>query len=175
MRQVRYRVAASLDGYIAGSGGEVDWIVADPTVDFSELYAGIDTVLLGRRTFETTQQPGAPQWPSGWRIYVFSKTLRPEEHPGITVVAADAAGTVRMLRTESGKDIWLFGGGGLFRSLLEARLVDTVEIAIMPVVLGRGVSLVEVGAPRTSLRLIESQVYRSGIVRLQYAVEHTSA
>lgn len=171
MRRVRYRVAASLDGYIAGLGGEVDWIVADPTMDFGDIYASIDTVLLGRRTFETTQQPGAPPWPSDWRVHVFSRTLRPEAHRGITV-AAEAASTVRMLRNESGKDIWLFGGGGLFRSLLDARLVDTVEIAVMPVVLGGGVPLVEVGAHRTSLRLTGSQVHRSGIVQLQYAVEY---
>jgi dihydrofolate reductase len=174
MRRVRYRVAASLDGYIAGLRGEVDWIVADPTVDFGDIYANFDTVLLGRRTFETTQQPDAPQWPSNWRIYAFSKTLRPEEHQGITV-AIDAASTVRKLRDESGKDIWLYGGGGLFRSLLDARLVDSVEIAIMPVVLGHGVPLVELGAQRRNLRLIESQVYRSGIVHLQYAVEYASA
>lgn len=173
MRRVRYRVAASLDGYIAGPGGEVDWIVADPTMDFGDLYASFDTVLLGRRTFETTQQPGAPQWPRGWRIHVFSRTLQPEAHQGIAV-SSEAAATVRKLRVEDGKDIWLFGGGGLFRSLLDARLVDTVEIAIMPVVLGCGVPLVEVGAHRTHLRLIESQVHRSGIVHLQYAVEYAS-
>jgi len=65
MRRVFYRVAASLDGFIAGPNGEIDWIVADPTVDFVSLYAGVDTVLLGRRTYEMTLQPGAPPWPAG--------------------------------------------------------------------------------------------------------------
>ena len=65
MRRVRYRVAASLDGFIAGPKGEIDWIVPDPTVDFVALYAGVDTVLLGRRTSELTLQPGAPPWPAG--------------------------------------------------------------------------------------------------------------
>ena len=60
MRRVRYRVAASLDGFIAGPNGEIDWIVPDPTVDFASLYANVDTVLLGRRTYELTMQPGAP-------------------------------------------------------------------------------------------------------------------
>ena len=68
MRRVLYRVAASLDGFIAGPNGEIDWIVPDPTVDFVSLYAGVDTVLLGRRTYEMTLQPGAPPWPAGWRI-----------------------------------------------------------------------------------------------------------
>ena len=75
MRRVRYRVATSLDGYIAGPNGEIDWIVPDPTIDFEVLYSGFDTVLLGRHTYELTQQPGAPLWPAGWRVYVFSRTL----------------------------------------------------------------------------------------------------
>jgi dihydrofolate reductase len=120
MRRVRYRVAASLDGYIAGPSGEIDWIVSDRTIDWNAVYAGFDTVLLGRRTYEVTQQPGAPPWPAGWRVYVFSRTLRPEDHHGVTVVTNDAATKVRALRAEDGKDIWLFGGGALASSLLTA-------------------------------------------------------
>ena len=75
MRRVLYRVAASVDGYIAGPHGEVDWIVHDPAVDLAKVYESVDTVLLGRRTYELTQQPGAPPWPQGWQIYVFSRTL----------------------------------------------------------------------------------------------------
>ncbi|HEY3053390.1 MAG TPA: dihydrofolate reductase family protein [Thermoanaerobaculia bacterium] len=162
MRRVRYRVAASLDGYIAGPNGEIDWIVHDPAVDPRELFAGIDTVLLGRRTDEATQQPGAPPWPAGWRVFVFSKTLRPEEHRNVTIIAGDAPATVVALRAERGKDIWLFGGGGLFRSLLDAKLVYVVEIAVVPVLLGGGVPLVEPGAVRTRLNLVVHDVYPAG-------------
>ena len=88
MRRVLYRVAASVDGYIAGPRGEADWIVHDSAVDFAKVYESVDTVLLGRRTYELTRQPGAPPWPPGWQIYVFSRTLTPEEHPGVTVVRA---------------------------------------------------------------------------------------
>lgn len=111
MRRVRYHVATSLDGYIAGPNGEIDWIVHDPAADFGAVYAQFDTVLLGRRTYEFTRQPGAPPWPTGWRVYVFSRTLEPAEHPGVTVVgAADIGSTVARLRAETGRDIWLFGG-----------------------------------------------------------------
>src|SRR6059058_5054196 len=123
MRRVLYRVAASLDGFIAGPHGEIDWIVPDPTVDFASVYAGVDTVLLGRRTYEMTLQPGAPPWPAGWRIYVFSRTLDPAQHPAVTVVSENIAATVGALRSEQGRDIWLFGGGGLFASLLTAGVV----------------------------------------------------
>ena len=136
MRRVIYRVAASLDGYIAGPRGEVDWIVHDPAVDFAKVYEQVDTVLLGRRTYELTRQPGAPPWPQGWQIYVFSRTLKPEEHSGVTVVRVEAGPRVAALRAAPGRDIWLFGGGSLFRSLLGAEQVDLVEVTVVPVLLG---------------------------------------
>jgi dihydrofolate reductase len=136
MRRVLYRVAASLDGYIAGPLGEVDWIVHDPAVDFAKLYESVDAVLLGRRTYELTRQPGAPPWPQGWQIYVFSRTLPPEEHPGVTFVKLDAGARVAALRAAPGRGIWLFGGGSLFRSLLRANQVDFVEVMVVPVLLG---------------------------------------
>lgn len=174
MRRVRYRVAASLDGYIAGPDGEIDWIVREPTIDFAALYAGFDTVLLGRRTYELTRQPGAPAWPAGWRVYVFSRTLDAAEHPDVTVVSTDAGAAVAALRSEPGRDIWLFGGGSLFASLLAADLVDQVEVAIMPVLLARGIPLLAPEAPRSRLTLTRSDAYPSGIVSLQYDVQHAA-
>ena len=169
MRPVRYRVAASLDGFIAGPNGEIDWIVPEPTVDFAAVYAQFDTVLLGRRTYELTRQPGAPPWPPDWRIYVFSRTLDPSAHPDVRIVRDDAAATVAALRAESGRDIWLFGGGGLCASLLAAGCVDTIEVALIPVVLGSGTPLVG-AVPRSRLRLTQSEAYPSGIVGLSYDV-----
>jgi dihydrofolate reductase len=81
MRRVLYRAAASLDGYIDGPRGEVDWIVRDPAVDFAKVYDEVDTVLLSRRTYELTRQPGAPPWPQDWQIYVFSRTLHRRNTP----------------------------------------------------------------------------------------------
>src|SRR5947209_15515258 len=124
MRRVIYRVAMSLDGFIAGSKGEIDWITPDPSVDFGAMYAGIDTALLGRRTFELTLQPGAPSWPKGWRVLVFSGTLEAARHPNVTILSSDAAQAVHALRRESGEDLWLFGSGDLFATLLAAGQVD---------------------------------------------------
>jgi len=170
MRQVRYRVATSLDGFIAGPNGEIDWLVSDPTIDFSSIYSEFDTVLMGRRTYELTRQPGAPEWPRDWRVFVFSRTLKPREHSGVTVVSTDARGVVESLRAESGKDIWLFGGGDLCASLIAGGVVDHVEVAIMPVLLGAGLPLVASGVPRSRLTLKASRVHPSGIVSLQYEV-----
>jgi dihydrofolate reductase len=170
MRRVIYRVAASLDGYIAGPRGEVDWIVHDPAVNFTKLYEQVDTVLLGRRTWELTRQPGAPPWPQGWQIIVFSRTLAPEENPDVTVVRVAAASRVAALRAAPGRDIWLFGGSSLFRSLLGAKQVDLVEVLVVPVLLGGGIPLLEAGAPLTQLALEQVERYPSGLISLRYRV-----
>jgi dihydrofolate reductase len=175
MRRVLYRVAVSVDGYISGPRGELDWIVHEPTLDIARVYDSVDTVLLGRRTYELTRQPGAPPWPKDWQIYVFSRTLTPEQHPGVTVVSGDAGPRVAALRAASGREVWLFGGGSLFRSLLTAKQVDIVEVAVIPVLLGGGVSLLEAGAPLTPLSLLHSQAYPSGLLSVQYQVPDAAA
>jgi len=171
MRPVRYNVAASLDGYIAGPNGEFDWIPEDPTVDFAGIFKKIDTVLLGRRTYEAAMQMGGNPWGKKTRVYVFSRTLRPEDHPKVTVVADDAAGVVAALRAEPGDgEIWLFGGGDLFRGLLTAGQVDAVEVTVVPVMLGEGVPLLP-GGPRATLSLVRTHTYPSGMVSLIYSAQ----
>lgn len=175
MRRVFYRVATSLDGYIAGPRGEVDWIVHDPAVDFAKVYEAVDTVLMGRRTYQLTRQPGAPPWPQGWQVYVFSRTLPPDEDPSVTVVRVDAGPRVAALRAAPGRDIWLFGGGSLFRSLLGAKQVDVVEVLVVPVLLGGGIPLLETGAQLTRLALEQVERYASGLLSLRYRVPDATA
>jgi dihydrofolate reductase len=163
-------VATSLDGYIAGPRGEIDWIVSDPAIDFTAIYAQFDTVLLGRHTYALTQQPGAPAWPRDWRVFVFSRTLKPADHPGITIVNDDAGQTVAALRAAVGRDIWLFGGGQLFSSLISLHLVDTIELAVMPVLLGTGIPLVDAITHRPRLTLTQVDSSSTGIVNLRYRV-----
>jgi len=174
MRAVCYSVVSSLDGYIAGPNGEYDWIPHDPTVDFAAIFARFDTFLLGRVTYDLVRGGPAPPWPAGSRVYVFSSTLRPEDHPGVTVVRDAAARVVAALRAESGRDIWLFGGGVLFGSLLAAGQVDGVEATVAPVLLGGGIPLLPPGVPRTVLALTGSHVYPSGMVSLQYDVRRAA-
>jgi dihydrofolate reductase len=170
MRRVRYSVAMSLDGYIAGPADEHDWIIMDPTIDFAGVFKDFDTALIGRRTFDLMRRQGTPGGMLGMRNYVFSQTLRGEDFPGVTVVSGDAAATVAALRSETGKDIWLMGGGLLFRSLHEAALVDAVEAAVVPVLLGQGIPLLPPPARPLRLGLVETRTYPSGIVSLSYSV-----
>jgi dihydrofolate reductase len=168
MRLVKYSVAASLDGFIAGPNGEHEWIIMDPSIDFRALFAEFDTVLMGRRTFEVAQGRGGG-WP-GMNTVVFSRTLRAADHPGVTIVGEGAAEHVARLKSEPGKNIWLMGGGGLFRSLLDEGQVDVVDVALVPVMLGQGIPLIQPGAARPPLRLKSTKTYPSGIVGLSYEV-----
>jgi dihydrofolate reductase len=171
MRRLRYQVAASLDGYIAGPTGEFDWIVTDPDVDFAALVAQFDTAVMGRKTFLAMLQQGGTTALPGLDVVVFSRTLRPADYPAVSVVDGDPVVTVRSLKAAPGKDIWLFGGGELFRTLLEAGLVDTVEPAIVPVLLGEGIPMLPPPTPRTRLELSAHRLYpKSGIMLLEYTV-----
>jgi dihydrofolate reductase len=167
-------VAASLDGFIAGPQGEADWIPTDPDFDFGAIFKQFDTILVGRRTFETMAKAGNVTMP-GMQTFVFSRTLRPEPHPKVTVVndrPEEILATLKAssAKANSGKDIWLFGGGSLFRSLAEAGLVDTVEVAVVPVLLGEGIPLLPGARKRIGLSLTGHKVYKTGMVSLEYTV-----
>ena len=166
MRRLRYQVATSVDGYIAAPDGSADWIPTDPAIDFTALWAQFDTFLMGRRTFEATGGLA-----SGQRVIVASRTLPSGEHHGITVLGEDLVEKVAKLKAEPGKDIWLFGGGDLFASLLEADLVDTVELAVVPILLGDGTPFLRHPAAHAHLKLVRQHVYAAtGIVMLEHEV-----
>jgi dihydrofolate reductase len=159
----------SLDGYIAGPNGEADWITPDPEFDFTALYREFDTILVGRRTFElmvAAQRTSIP----GMKTVVFSRTLRQQDHPDLVLVAENYAKFVRDLKAGHGKDIWLFGGGSLFSSLVADRLVDTVEARIAPILLGAGISLLPDLDKRVKLSLTAHTISKTGIVSLKYAI-----
>lgn len=120
---------------------------------------------------------GAGGGQSGAQTIVFSRTLRQQDYPNVTIVSDNPEQVVADLRSKPGKDIWLFGGGRLFRSLLEARLVDAVEVSVIPVLLGEGIPLLPARTPseRFELKLTSIRTFDSGIVSLEYAVNYAPA
>jgi dihydrofolate reductase len=175
MKKIRYSVAISLDGYISGPNGEADWIVIDPELNFSELWAQFDTLLMGRRTYEAAIARLGKTSMQGKKIVIVSRTLQPADHPGTTILSELNRVSLQALRTQTSKDIWLMGGGELFRSLLQMREVDTVEVSVVPVLLGGGTALLPSPAPQTTLKLSSHKVYPSGLMSLIYEVQHEAS
>jgi dihydrofolate reductase len=163
----------SLDGFIADETGGTDFLVSDPTYDAAPFFASIDSVIMGRMTYEAALRQGMRAYPT-LRNYVVSRTLRPADFPEVTILGERAEDAIAELRHATGRDIWLCGGGTLFRTLLAARLVDTVELGVSPALLGRpGVPMVAFDVPlpaAVSLELTRHQAFPSGLLVLEYTV-----
>ncbi|KJZ77664.1 hypothetical protein HIM_02841 [Hirsutella minnesotensis 3608] len=175
MRRLRYGVATTLDGFIASPDGSTDWIVEDPSIDFAAIYAEHDTFVMGRKTYQVIMSLGATN-PLINRpkqsIMVISRSMNSHDHPLVTVVPDNVLETIEKLKDRTGKDIWLMGGGQLALQCLEAGLVDTVEVAIMPVILGNGIKMIALnsgdGKNGFQLRLEQARALESGIIMTRY-------
>ena len=171
MRRVRYGVGMSLDGFTADVGdGPGGWWATQPTTPPSHSLLLSIPLLFGRRSYEVTLRQGVRSYP-GLRTYVFSRTLKAGDYPEVTLLAEGGVATIAELRAGSGKDIWLSGGGELFRSLLDADLVDTVELGVVPILLGQGRPFLPSTSRSKHLRLTHQEAFPSGLLVLHYDVE----
>ena len=171
MSRIRYGVAMSLDGFIAGPNGESDWIVIDPELNFAEIWAQFDTALMGRRTYEAAiERLGASAF-AQMKTFVASTAIDASAHSGVTILRKLDRKQIASIRSQAEKDIWLFGGGSLFAQLLEIGEVDTVEVTVVPVLLGSGTPLLTGPASRTRLKLTSHRIYPTGTVQLHYQIE----
>jgi dihydrofolate reductase len=174
MRKVVLQLAISLDGYIEGPDGEYDWCFTDQDYGMTLFYQRIDSVFYGRKSYELTMSMGEsidevmPGFPK-LTEYVFSNTLK-EVKPGAILVNGDIEAAVNKIKKEPGKDIWLFGGASLTTSLMNLGLVDELSLAVHPIILGSGKRLFDHMRERTSLTLIDTKQYSSGLVSLTYNI-----
>jgi dihydrofolate reductase len=172
MRTVIYGAACSLDGFITGPDGAMDWLhfSKDVRAVMTETWARVDTMLMGRKTYEVAAAMGGAGGGgmAGIEAFVFSRTLRAVQPPA-TLVSTDAAEFVRTLKAGPGKDICVMGGSSLAQSLFAAGVIDEVGLNIHPVLLGSGVPFF-LDAGRISLQLQESRSISGDCVLLTYRV-----
>jgi dihydrofolate reductase len=171
MRTVTYGGAVSLDGFLAGPDGALDWLhfSTDVVEVMTEFWKGVDTVLMGRKTYEVSAAMGGSK-ELAVQTYVFSKTLEAIEEQGIELVKSNAIEFVRHLTSQPGKGICLMGGGELARSLIAADLVDEIGFNIHPVLLGKGIPALPDPACRVRLSLTECRTIDGGCILAKYRV-----
>ena len=174
MRKVTFGGASSLDNFIARNDDSVDWLKWNREVDeiFAKYWQTVDTVVMGRRTYEVAARMGSGAYP-GVKNYVCSRMLVDVADTRIELVREDATDLVRRLKEQTGKGICVLGGGQLARSLFEAELIDEIGFNIHPVLLGGGIPLFYEMSRQLDLELIECTQLGNGCVVLRYRVNHS--
>lgn len=184
MRRIILDLAVSLDGYIEGPNGEIDWCIMDEDMDFEGFLDSVDTIFYGRVSYEAwgnfqpapdASEPELTLWKNvhAKKKYVFSRQER--EDGKAVFIRANLEERVAGIKQQAGKDIWLYGGASLIHTFIRAGLVDRYRISVHPVVLGKGKPLFENLSERLSLKLIKTNVFRSGVVQLIYDPEKKKA
>lgn len=177
MKKIILDLAVTLDGFIEGPNGEIDWCIMDEDMDFAGFMSGIDTIFYGRVSYdawgnyqpETDAEPVEKQlWNDihSKQKFVFSSQTRIDKHA--TFVHSDIAQKVSEIKAQGGKDIWLYGGANLIRSFIQMGLIDIYRISVHPVALGSGKPLFENLKDRVQLNLIRTNTFKSGVVQLIY-------
>jgi dihydrofolate reductase len=169
-REVILYITASLDGYIADVNGGVGWLAGaeDGDYGYPALLRSVDTVLQGSRTYLDSLGLVDHDPYEGMRNYVFSSRHDLPDNPGVTVVRENPVEFVRALKEREGERIWLIGGGLLASALLDAGLVDEIDLFIQPVLLGDGIGLWHTLAGAKSLRLVGTRAWPAELVELNY-------
>ena len=172
MRKVILGVAVSLDSFIEGPNGEYDWCLMDQDYGMSDFMKRIDTLFMGRKTYEMSLAIGGH--PAGFpklNEYVFSTTLDSVKKDA-TLIKGDVRKEVEKIKNENGKDIWLFGGASLTSSLMNLGLVDEMWLAIHPIILGGGKPLFSNIKDRIELTVLNTKTYNTGLISVTYEIKH---
>lgn len=169
MRTVILNLAVSLDGLIEGPNGEYDWCYTDQDYGMSAFMERVDTIFFGRKSYEVLLGTDSNAYP-GKKKFVFSRTLTSIK--GAELIRGDLVeGEVGRIKDQPGRDIWLFGGADLAGFFLNAGLIDELQLAIHPLLLGRGKPLFSGSQHRIGWNLVNMRRYSTGLVQLFYRRE----
>ncbi len=177
-RRVIVHIAASADGYIARPDGDLEWLTSRPAPEgfygMNAFMKSIDTMLLGRKTYEASLSLGA-KFDSKSRTIVFSRHAPPADAPsGVEFVSDAISPFVSRLREQPGKDIWLMGGGDLIASFLDDRAIDEFVVSVVPVFIGDGIPLIARRHRHVPLELQSVERFDDGLVQLHYRLQSDS-
>jgi dihydrofolate reductase len=177
-RRIILDLAVTLDGFIEGKNGEVDWCIMDAEMGFTHFLNQIDTIFYGRKSYDLwgnytpkTDDPDSEK--EMWDIvhskekYVFSRTLKGND-PSVFFINDQIHKEVTKLKNKPGKDIWLYGGSSLITTFIQLGLVDEFRLSVHPVILGEGKPLFMDMKQRLNLKLVDTRAFSSGVVQLIY-------
>lgn len=190
MRELKYYIACTVDRFIARSDGSFDFFpmegehLADLLESFPETVPAhlrealgirgdnkwFDVVLMGRRTYEVGLKVGVTNPYPQMKQYLFSRTMKESLDENVELVSGDAVALVRELKKQTGKDIWLCGGGDLATTLFPE--IDEIIMKLNPILLGEGIPLFSGVVKLTAVELIDSKIYSNGFMLLRYRVKH---
>ncbi|WP_088011746.1 dihydrofolate reductase family protein [Gottfriedia acidiceleris] len=177
-RKIILDLAVTLDGFIEGKNGEVDWCIMDPEMEFSNFLNQIDTILYGRKSYDLWGHyiPSIDDSVSDkemWDLvhskekYVFSRTQTNDDN-NAKYINKNIVEEVNKLKEQPGKDIWLYGGSSLITTFINLGLVDEFRISIHPVILGEGKLLFVDIKQRKNLIMMKTRTFSSGVVQVIY-------
>ena len=180
-RRIILDLAVTLDGFIEGKNGEVDWCIMDDEMGFNDFLNQIDTILYGRKSYDlwgqfTPETEHLEADKEFWELihskkkYVFSRTQKGNDDRAI-FINDRILEEVNKLKSEPGKDIWLYGGASIITTFINSGLVDEFRLSVHPVVLGEGKPLFVDIKQRLNLRMVHTRTFSSGVVQLIYHLD----
>ncbi len=162
MRPIQLFIAASLDGYIAGLQGEIDWLLQDQDYNYTPFYNQVRTVIVGRKTYEVCQSFAAEPF-AGKEVFVLSR-----KNKGKKFLAPPLAQWIPQLQSQGSGTIWLVGGGEVVSGFLAGGWIDEIILSLHPILLGGGVPLFPAGFPPKNWELVANEAFSSGLAQLTY-------
>ena len=185
MGKIILDLAVTLDGYISGPNGEIDWLVKDGGKDFGDILGdildGIDAIFYGRVSYDLwgnyyPDEKASPKLKESYKLlhsktkYVFSKTRKGDDSKA-TFIDSDIKENILEIKQKVDGDIWLYGGGKLITSIMNLGLVDIYKLAVHPVIIGKGIPLFKDIRKRIELKLIDTEQAKSGVILMTYEAD----
>jgi dihydrofolate reductase len=172
MRRIIVHIAATADGFIARKDGSFDFLDRpSPKGNYgmNKFFKSVDTILWGRKTYDQAlERPGGVELFSPFKNWVLTHRIPDHAPKSVQFIREPIKQFAQRLRSEPGKDIWVMGGGGIIKALLDVSEIDDFYINVIPVFIGEGISLIEPSRRTTELKLLDARRFSDGVLQLRY-------